>query len=76
MGERIDQMARDAGFLKAGELTTSSAASEGETVFGMDVVKEPLMPEGYFALRTEKGALVVAPSGKRFWVPFGSAPSP
>ncbi|WP_334061688.1 hypothetical protein [Limimaricola cinnabarinus] len=36
-----------------------------------DVVATPIMPEGFFAIRTAGGATVLGPNGS-FFVPFGS----
>ncbi len=65
----IDMLAKDAGFHKPGEALACNTVENGERLLGMDVVASPLMPEGFFALRTEKGAMVI---GQRcsFWVPF------
>ena len=65
----IDEMAREAGFMKDGETALASASQPDDKAFGMDVVSAPLMPEGFAALRTERGAMVMGPKGS-FWVPF------
>lgn len=66
----IDEMAREAGFTQAGETVLANASPPDGKVFGMDVVAAPIMPEGFVALRTERGAMVMGPKGS-FWVPFG-----
>ena len=62
-------IARDAGFLKAGEMTTATEPSKVGEFGGMDIVSSPIMPKDWFALRTERGALCVGPKGS-FYVPF------
>lgn len=64
-GERI---AYQAGFRKSGEIMTSTDPRKVGEFSGMDILSEPLMPEGWFALRTDEGALCVGPKGS-FWVP-------
>ncbi|MEP2955504.1 MAG: hypothetical protein ABJN39_09195 [Sulfitobacter sp.] len=62
----IEQMAREAGFRKAGETMACNATLED---MGFDVVSTPIMPEGFIALRTERGAMILGPKGSH-WVPF------
>lgn len=65
----VDEMAYEAGFRKVGERLTSNTATDPAQALGMDIVSSPIMPEGYVALRTERGAMVVGPKGS-YWVPF------
>lgn len=65
----IEQMARLAGFRKSGETLTCNTSDDSGQILGMDVVSTPLMPEGFFALRTDRGAMIFGPKGAH-WVPF------
>ncbi len=64
----IDNLAYDAGFRKAGEVTTSTASEQEDNFHGLEVIPTRLMPEGWFGLRTEKGVTCVGPKGT-FFVP-------
>jgi hypothetical protein len=66
----IERMAYDAGFRQDGDAFTSSVDVGPGNAFGMDIVTAPLMPDGFMAIRTEKGAMVIGPNGA-IWVPFG-----
>ncbi len=70
----IDRMAHKAAFRTAFEITTSTDPKKVGEFFGMDIVSTPLMPEGWFALKTEKGAICFGPKGS-IWVPFFDASS-
>lgn len=65
----IDQIARAAGFRKAGEAQTCNTSAEPTQAFGLDIVTEPLMPEGFIAIRNERGAVILGPKGAHY-VPF------
>ncbi len=65
---KLDDLARAAGFKKAGEICTSCDPEKVSEIGGMDIIADPLMPEGWFALRSDKGAMCVGPKGS-FWVP-------
>ena len=71
--KQIDIIAREHGFLSYEDLvrqTTASKEPVGE-IFGVDIIGEPLMPEGFFGLRTESGVMACGPNGNSLWVPFG-----
>lgn len=63
----IDKITHGAGFRKAGKISTNNI--DTEQTFGMDIVPSEIMPEGWLGLRTERGCLCLAPSGKTIWVP-------
>lgn len=64
----IERIAREAGFETVGEARTTSKPTHGE-IGGMDVVVSPIMPDGFFAVRTISGTMVFGPKGS-YWVPF------
>jgi hypothetical protein len=66
---KIDALARDAGFRKSGEAMTCSTLGKGGELAGIDIIVEPLMPEGWLGMRTDKGVMCMGPDGKSFWVP-------
>lgn len=66
---QLDDMARAAGFTKPGEARTANMAIDADKPLGFDVVTTPIMPEGWFGMRTDKGVICVGPNGS-FWVPF------
>ena len=65
-GERI---AFDAGFRRPDQITTANNPDKA-SFCGMDVVTSPLMPEGYVAFRTERGALIIPPDKPSWWLSF------
>lgn len=65
----IDQIARAAGFRKAGETQAVNTDNSHTRYFGMDIVTDPTMPEGFVAIRNERGAVILGPKGAH-WVPF------
>lgn len=72
MNTKAEQTARDAGFLTHEELLSQAVTSnvERDHLCGMDIVTTPIMPEGYAAIRSDTGAMILAPGGKSWWVPF------
>lgn len=66
---KIDALARAAGFIKPREAMTCADPDKVEEFAGIDIVAEPLMPEGWIGMRTDKGVMCMGPDGKSLWVP-------
>lgn len=70
----VDQIAREAGFRKAGEMVASNVASDEPTpsltLDDLNIVPSHIMPEGWFGLRTDKGVLIRTDKGKTFFLEF------
>lgn len=64
-----ERIAHQAGFRKGGDISSCTDPDKVAEFGGMDIASSPIMPEGWFAMRTDKGALCVGPKGS-FWVPF------
>ena len=64
----IDEIARAAGFRKANEISTNNDQTKVAEFGGMDIIGEPLMPKGWFAMRGKNGAICVGPK-RTFYVP-------
>jgi|GEM_PF-4333871 len=69
---KVDILARKAGFLKAGEISTCADPDKVEELGGIEIIESPYLPEGYSAFKTKGGAMVIPPNGKPFFIPvFG-----
>ncbi len=66
---QIDRIARDAGFTNSEDLMTCTDPSKVTQFSGIDIVGEPLMPEGWLGMRADKGVMCLGPDGKSLWVP-------
>ena len=60
MSAQWERLAEDAGFRKAGMVTTSTTT---EAYGGMRLVGPPTMPKGYVAIVRDTGAVIIGPKG-------------
>lgn len=70
-------LAREAGFLTASDkLRTATQTREiPGKVLGMRILGQPWMPEGYVALVTDRGAMILPPSGKPYYLDLAVTPT-
>ena len=71
-------LAAEAGFVSTADRmrATTQVRSVPTKVHGIRLVGSPLMPEGYVALATEGGAMILPPIGAPYYLAFGAFPPP
>ncbi len=62
MLSKLDKLAHDAGFRKAGEIQTSNVEPVG-SIGGIEIFESPLLPEGWAGLKSGNSLILISPDG-------------